>query len=365
MKNKSKYLILLALLIAAITISCGSPPAEEQSREETAIPVKAKVYPLRDIDETVNASGKVEGIQEVQVIAEVGGTIMEVDATLGRKVNEGDIIAVIDDRTISAQYKQAESQLEAARNGFEQAKKDYQRYQRLFDEGNVSSFEFEQAEYAFKNAKASLKMAEAGYETAAKQYEDTRIKSPIDGYITYRYIDQYQLISPGTPVADIVNDSKVLVKFGVSTAEVSKLKVGQKAKLTAENHPEEEYKGYVKGVSRGAERTTLTYPVEVEALNASRKLKSGMLVDVSIIVDSYKKTLAVPSDIFVETDKMVGVYVVENGKARFRTVSWDVSVDTLVIVEAGITDSDTVVYEGENNLTEGAAVRVVSARVGE
>ncbi len=359
MKNKDVSLIIL-LCSAVLTFTfCNNSPPEGKKVDES-VPVKAMVVKGRDMFNVVRSAGKIEGIEQVTVISEVGGTIVELYAGLGRKVKAGDTLAVIDDRTISAQLKQAESRLEAAKIGVRQAEKDYNRYKKLLNEDNASENELELAEFKYKNAKAQLGAAQADYQLALKRYNDTRIKSPISGYISYRYVEKYQLIKAGTPIADVVNDSRIVIKLGIPEVDIDKVSPGQKVFIKPEGEGGIVAKGYVRGVSRAADASTMTYPVEIEADNSAHRLKSGMVANVEIVIAEYDNSLVVPSEITKNEKGEEGVFLVVGDKAVFRTIEIRAQLDSLLIVKSGLSEGDTVVIDGMSNLSPGKPVQLVS-----
>jgi len=195
---------------------------------------------------TPEFTGTLYPLNEVNIVAETQGKITTLNFELGQNVQEGDLLAVIDDKLRQLSY-------ESAKINEEQFKKDYQRIENLFKGDASSEQELDKARTDYESSKIKL-------DEAAKQLSYTKITSPIIGTITSKNIDKGDYVNIGSPVASVINISKLKVKLNASEPDAYNLKTGEKVNIAADIYPDFNYEGVITFVSPSGDNFH-NYPV--------------------------------------------------------------------------------------------------------
>jgi HlyD family secretion protein len=280
----------------------------QQKYEKTAID-------RGDIQALVDTTGTLNPVTIVDVGSQVSGKIAKIYVDFNAQVKEGQVIAELDQSTFltrvqqnEANYLSSKASLEKANVTLENARKKYDRAKSLFEKDLISFEDFEATETQYFGAKADLQSAEARLEQAKAQLDSSKvdlaytiIKSPIDGIVINRNVNEGQTVAASfqAPVLfQIANDlSKMQVECSVDEADIGKVKESQKVKFTVDAYPDENFSGTVRQVRYSPEviQNVVTYTTIVDVHNPEMKLRPGMTATVSIVVGEAKDVLRVPN----------------------------------------------------------------------
>lgn len=299
-----------------------------------------------DVSLPMTFTGTVYPIRELDIAAETAGKITSLQFNVGRQVQRGSVLAIIDDEVKRLAYERAK--LDA-----DKLKKDYARTQNLFNGGTASEQEVD-------NARASYETAKTRLDEAEKQYADTKITSPIGGVITDRKIEEGTYVNPGTPVASVVDISRLKVKLRVSETNVYNLRQGDKVTVTSDVYPGIDLAGTITFVSpRGDDAHN--YPVEIEMPNnVQHPLKGGTFVQVNFTRNFGRNGLFIPREALQGSIKDAKVFVAENGKAWLKAVTIGESRGDMLEVTAGLRDGDKIITTGQVNLADGKSISIIN-----
>lgn len=349
MKNLKYYVIafiLFAALILVLLNNRSQLEAKARNDKINAFPVTVSAVELKEVSNNIELVGTIVGDNDVQVISEAQGKVTGVFANVGDYKSAGSIIAELDDELRKSAYETAEV-------NFEKSKKDFERYDVLFKNKSVSDVQYEQAKLAFYNAQSA-------YVAAKKDYENTKITAPISGVITARNVDIGTYVNKNTPVANIVDITKLKVKIGVAEKDVFSLKKGDKVTVTTDVYPGVQFPGTIATISDEGDLAH-NFAVEVSLMNSrEHPLKSGMFGKVTFLPKSSEPRLIVSRDALLGSIKAPQVFVVESGVVHLRNVTVGATYDNNLEVIKGLKNGDKVVVNGQNNLEENTAVYVIN-----
>lgn len=302
----------------------------------------------QNLSESLSIVGIINANNDVNVISETSGKVTQVFAKVGDYKPAGSVLVQVDDELKKAALMSAEA-------NYEKAKKDYQRFQELYKQKSATDAQLDQA-------KLGATMAETQYIVAKRQYEDTKIKTPISGVVTSRYVDVGSMVMgapQATMVANVVDISKLKVKLNVAESDVFKLKVGDPVSVTTDVYPGVDFKGKIETISSKADDAH-TYPVEVSVMNDKiNPLKAGMFAKVNFTSIENREAVVIPREALVGSVKNPQVFVVENGIARLRNLVVGVQIGTSIQILSGLNEGETIVVSGQNNLVDSVAVEIV------
>ena len=356
-------LVAPSLMIAAwaVVLSRSSSGGAEMdtASQDTAIPVLVQTVTSRTITETVSAVGIVEAWHDVAVSAEGAGRVVAIYADEGDSVSKGAVIAKLDDERSRLAVEQAEAQRAVARANYKKAMQDLKRNEEMFDSKGISPSQMESVRLGAETAEANLKLAEVGLKMAQKQWRDTEVRSPLDGRVAVRHVDIGEMVSPGMPVATVVDLRRVRVQLSVSEEEIVKVRRGQPAMLRIDAYPNRQFQGAVSLVGLKADSRSRSFPVEVVASNDPEALlRPGMIARVEVQVGKHRNVLLVPRDAVLDRKDGPIVYVLNSNSASERVLVLGQRWDEWVVVKEGLHEGDQLIVAGQERLSEGTKVRV-------
>ena len=281
-----------------IIIGCGGKKEEE-----------FKFYTLKEaetqqLELTVEASGTVEAISSIEIKSKASGQILFLGAEIGDYVEEGVVLARIDQRTPTNTLSQANADLEVAKVRLINAQNQFERSKRLHSEGNISDKSFEDAQEAFSSARAQQVRAQVFLENARIALDDTSVRSPIAGTVISRPAEVGQVItSPtsavggGTLLMEMADLNKVRVRALIDEIDIGKISIGQEVTLKVSAYRDKKFVGIVSKIEpmSKVDQNVTTFPVLIDIENRDNLLLIGMNTDVEIEILNEAVDIALPA----------------------------------------------------------------------
>jgi RND family efflux transporter MFP subunit len=342
-------IVIVGVIVTILAINKKKLSANTSGGITDVIYVSVEKAAKKNISSTLSLTGTILANNDVNILSETSGKVTEVFVKVGDYKTAGAILFQVDDELRKAAFMSAEA-------NYEKAKKDYERFQILHQQKTVSDTQFDQA-------KLAAAMAESQYIVAKRQLEDTKIKTPIAGYITSKNVDIGSMVQ-GAPqptfVANVVDISSLKVKVNVSETDVFALKTGDPVNVTTDVFPGIIFKGRIESISSKSDEAH-TYPIEIRVANqSSHQLKAGMFARVEFTTQKERATIVIPREAVIGSVKDPQVYIVENGFAKIRKIVVGGELGTSVSVLSGLTEGETVVINGQNNLVDNIKVETLS-----
>ncbi len=302
-----------------------------------------------NLSAVLNLTGTITANNDVNIMSETSGKVTAVYVKVGDYKSAGSVLFQVDDELKQAAFMSAQA-------NYEKAKKDYQRFQDLYKQKSATDAQLDAA-------KLGAAVAESQYIVAKRQLEDTKIKTPISGYITSRNVDlgsMVQAAPQATLVADVVDISRLKVKLNIAESDAFILKTGDEVSVTTDVYPGIIFKGRIESISAKADDAH-TYPVEITIANQSaHQLRAGMFARVEFTSMKNRDVMLIPREAIVGSVKAPQVYVVENGMAKLRNITVGSEAGTSIQVVNGLNDGETIVINGQNNLVDNSKVQILN-----
>lgn len=323
-----------------------------------------RTVPLQrcDLQATISATGTVEPEELVDVGSQVAGKIVAFgkDASgriidYGSMVEEGMILAWIDDALFASDVVQAEAKLAEARAGLHkaeadlgqlrakamQAERDWVRARKLGPSDALSQSAYDAALSAHEIAKANVAVGKAAVAQAASSVSQNEasllkarqnldyctIKSPVKGIIIDRRVNIGQTVVASLNAPSLFLIAKDLrrmqVWVSVNEADIGRIHPGQPVVFTVDAFPDQTFTGTVGKIRLNASMTqnVVTYTVEVVTDNSSGKLIPYLTAAVRFIVDERPDALTVPNAALRWTPRFDAGYVQGNERGSSRSAS--------------------------------------------
>lgn len=371
-KNCRKEIVVIALVIPMIIISCG--------KKETAPPPLPKVKTV-DVWQTnvpvpVDFVGQTYGYKDIPIRARVDGFLTGMFFKEGTLVKKGQLLYTIDPEQLKAVEAEKLSGLSEAQTRLVKAESDLKRIRPLAEINAVSQRDLDAAVAEFDAAKARVAAEEAQVQYARINLGYTRISSPIDGIIgmTKAKPGEYVGKNPNPIVLNEVSSiDTILVNFSISEGEFLNLSRMRQAKLSDTtkgasdkkaqislvlsdgslfNHP-----GKFNFADRQVDPETGTILFQASFPNPDKLLRPGQFARIKIVLEEVEGGLLIPQRCVKELQGIHQVYAINaNNEVELKNVKLGIKVGGMWMVEAGLNAGETIVFEGLNLVRPGMKV---------
>ncbi len=306
--------IVVVLLVASWFFFFRKPESDAKASPMGLIKRTAKVE-RQPIKVQVVATGQIQPVYKVEIKSKASGEVLSLKLNEGDFVKKGTVIALIEKTDALAAYNQAKADLEVAKATLKQVETNNARSLKLFEQKLISEQEMDASNLELEQRKAQLIRAQATFDQAQIRLNDCVVRSPIDGLVLDKPVDEGQVImgglntvSGGTTIVTIADMSRVYVYANIDEVDVGKIKLGQEAQIVADAFPEEKFIGKVLRIDPLAkvEQNVTRFPVVIEVPNPKNRLLAGMNATVTITVYNNPNALVVPVEALKEMKESIG-----------------------------------------------------------
>jgi len=310
---------------------------------EQVTPVTTIFASFLPFEEFRMETGLFEPFQEVSLVSETQGLVLQLEVKTGDKVRKGDLLATIDKGLL-------EEQLSLARLNLQTAEEDLRRFKRLLKSDAATQQQLEQVKLTYENAVNQLARSK-------EQLDHTRILAPVEGYISSRSIERGTYITPGMPLMTIAEQSRLLFVVQVTESLMDHIHPGQKLQVFPSSLPDECFEGVIHEISVNSTKSG-RYSVFVKVDNPSCRLKSGMTGQARF---SFRETqgIIIPRKCIVNSILDPSVYLVSGDSVIEREVSAQLLSESRVMIQDGLAEGERVVLSGHINLVPGSKIRIL------
>ena len=296
--------------------------------------------------------GEISAKEQFRLLSKISGEVLEIDKENGSEVKKGERIALLDNQ----------KQIDAAKYSLEQAKAQAQvtrdsrdRLATLKESGDISVQDFEAADAQAKAAEAQVKEAKLNYDT---QVEFSEITAPSDGILQNSILVKGAFIPQGTQLATLMGAGTQQVLFSATEELVKNLSVGQSIML---EKGKESYPGTITEISSVLLPETGLFPVKGEVENTD--FPEGSKAKISLTKDSRTSVNTLPLNVLYYENGEAFVYVFEGtdgneGLLRKKKVELGLSGEESAEILSGLSEEDKVVSSWNNEMFDGAKVRL-------
>ncbi len=299
MKMKKVWIPLLITLILTIwflTSRLGS---------NDVISIDAEKVELRTIIQKINASGKIQPEESVQITSTITGWITEITVIEGDTVEPGQHLISIDEKQIRPRYNNALSQVKSSEANLKKVKAQMERTKTLFSQKLISQQEQEQVEASYQIALSQAEQANANLLSAEDELSKTRLTAPKYGIVTSITKEEGEMavggmFNPGVlmTVADL---SRMEVEVDVNENDVINITIGDTTEIEIDAYPDTTFLGMVSEIAHtaqsmnmGSQQQVTNFKVKVKMITVPDRIRPGMSSTVNIITSTIKNTLAIP-----------------------------------------------------------------------
>ena len=297
--------------------------------------------------------------QRSTLAAEVQGRVVTRTAEPGLVVTPGTVLLSIDDTKAKIALRQAQQDASARGVDLAKAQHDFVRGQELFAKAAISQDRLDELRFNVDRARANAGSAAAVVAEREARLADTTIRAPFAGTVTEVQVFVGDYVSPGTPVATLVDFSRARIIGGVTAAEAGRIEGQKTASVSFGALLGEPVTGQLQDIGRIADPKTGTYPVETWiTVPPGTVLREGMAARMVVSAARTDAVLSVPPQAVLREGTQSVVYVRDGNVARKRLVTTGQRTRTAVELRTGVAAGSQVVIEGQFALRDGAPVTV-------
>ena len=361
MKTKITTLFLSSLFL----ISCGGEKKNEIATE-TPITVKVSGTTENSNSPYVTASGKIESQNSANVSTRMMGYVTKVHVKMGQKVSAGQLLVSVNNSDLQAKKAQVDASILQATAGFNNAKKDYERFQNLFAQQSASQKELDDMTSRYEMAKAGLEGAKQMRNEVMAQFSYSNITAPFSGEVTNTFVKEGDMANPGMPLVSLEGNGLMQVMAMVSEGDISSITSGMPVTVLVKSS-NQQIAGKVSEISGSATNTGGQYLVKINLEKADATILSGMFVNVKFPIVKPKETtetktsdkILVPTTALVTQGQLTGIYTVSSEKtALLRWLRIGKNFGDQVEVLSGLSADEQYIVSAEGKLYNGVKVSV-------
>jgi multidrug efflux system membrane fusion protein len=323
-----------------------------------------------DIPVTLTSLGTVTSLATVTVKSQISGYLTEIHFREGQTVKKGDLLAQVDPRPYQAALNQYEGQLERDQALLDNARLDLQRYQHLIKQDSTSSQTVDTAAATVREYEGTVSTDQAQVDTQKLNLTYCQIVSPVDGRVGLRQVDvgNYVTASDASGIVVVTQTTPISVVFTLpedSLRQVMKpLQRGVRLSVTAYDRTGTERlaEGTLETIDNQIDTTTGTVKLRALFENGDGSLFPNQFVNVTLLVDTLHDVVTVPTAAVQTGTPGTFVYRVNvDDTVSLRTITTGASADGRIAVLSGLAESDRVVVDGSDHLSDGAKISIPAA----
>lgn len=260
----------------AAVASAPATPAANATPVAAATPAESKPG-----DVLLTTSGYIINRERIELSPRFVGTVRWMGVKKGDVVKKGQTIVLLEDSEQRAHYLEAEGRLARAKASLIIATTRFNRLKRLTDQRVESAQQLDDARAELHAAEAGVREAQGLLDFAKSQIEWTIIRSPIDGVVLEKLADENELVSPqsfggdsgpSTALVAVANPKDLQVEIDLNEADLGKVELGQRCRVTPEAYPDHVYGGTVVEMAPEANRQKGTIQIKVQIEDPDRFL---------------------------------------------------------------------------------------------
>ena len=351
------FILLLILGLSACSNESESMEGADNQDDLRVTPVEVSSAIQSDISAYYSNTVTLYPKEEARVVAKVRGLITDILVEEGDYVEQGQVLAVIEDAPYRIELSRTKAELDRLANELTRSKE-------LYEKQLVSAETYEEILYRYEVQKAN-------YDLAQLNMEYTQIKAPISGTVSERMIKKGNMIGVDSPLFQLVQMQVLEAMLYVPEHELYKIRPNQTVTLQVDAIPGQLFYGNVDRISPSIDATTGTFRVTLSinqpdgisatgrATDPLSRLKPGMFGRVNIKYDTRQNAVMIPKVALISEDRTNVVYVAADSMVMKRSVETGYEENGWIEITSGLSSQEAVVTVGQTTLSDSARILII------
>lgn len=330
-------LIGILLLPGLILASCGSKTKKTEATAQTrtgpppAPRVDGFVVKVSALSEKLELPGSIIANEATEINPEIAGRLTYLNATEGKVVGKGTLIAQIYDGDLKAQLNKLRIQLRVQ----EQTAK---RYEELLKINGVSQQEYDMIALQSNNIRADMSIVQSNIMR-------TQVRAPFSGTLGLKLVSPGAYLTPASVITTIRQNSQLKLDFTLPEKFTTQLRPGQLVSFTSEGN-DKVYNAKITATESGISEDSRSLRVRATVINNDKDLLPGAFAKVKIGFEPDPNAIMIPSQAIVPQARGKKVVVYRGGNIFFEDVVTGVRDSSMVQVTSGLKVGDTIITTG-------------------
>ncbi|MGL4292989.1 MAG: efflux RND transporter periplasmic adaptor subunit [Bacteroidales bacterium] len=307
------------------------------------LPVSGMVATAGLNTEGVSAMGTLLANEEVDLVAEITGKVVQICFEEGSRVRKGELLLKVDDSDLQAQLSRAEFQKKLLTEKLE-------RQRILLQRESISREEFDQLQTDYN-------VLEADIELLKVKISRTEIRAPFDGTMGFRYVSEGSYVQPSSRIARLVDTNVLKFEFTIPERYAAKNLRGRKVMFRVTGK-DTKHEALVYAVDPQVDVNTRAILLRARFDNRSGSLYPGMFANGTVILGENQHFIPVPSEAIVPELEGKRLWITRDGRAQSVRVETEGRDNKQGYVVSGVVEGDTILTGGLMQLREGVKVNV-------
>ena len=342
----------------------GACSADDDAAADLPLPLVA-VEPVQAIDftERITATGELLATNHADIAAEVDGRVTELLIEEGASVEAGGAILELDPLRRELDLAAARARLAEADANLRNERREVKRRRSLRANDISSMSALEKAETLLRLAESRAAGARAELGMAERALAEATVRAPFSGHLVRRKVSLGEYVKQGTPLVEIVSLDPIEVVFNVSEVDSSRVRTGQRVRVTVSPYPGEFFDAVVDAVSPIIDARSRTLRVKAKIPNREGRLRPGLFARADLGV-AERKGVPIVSDqsVLQRTDgSIVFTLSPEDMRVHRRVIEVGGFSEGRVEIAGGVAAGELVLTKGHTRLVDGQTVRLPRA----
>lgn len=369
MKTRILLAVVVLALVAGVVYRTQFESADSKGGGGGAIEVKTVAVEVRDFPLVIDLPGTLEAARQVDILAQVGGSLTKQHVQEGDAVRAGQVLFTLDARPAQARMAQSQAALTGARAETAEAEKKLERLAPLMQSGYISRQEYDEARVAVESARARVGTSTAELEAMRLDAQYAQVRAPIDGRVGRINVRPGALVQAGgAALTTIVAPGALDVRAWLAEADWAVVSAARAAgRVAAEIYPDALIhadrgtplaQGELVFVDAQIDPATGAVPIKVRMQDRPAALLAGQGVRLRLLLGKEAGSKVLPEATLQHGQQGTYVYVVRDGVAAVQPIAVQHRLDGMLAIEGELAVGERVLIEIPKRLRAGGKVKL-------
>ena len=348
------------VLLAFPSCQSSSSEAAKTQGQAAAPPPPLTVQVAQPIVRTVQRTGQGQGAlfakESVILSNKREGYVERVHVDFGDKVKKGQLLAEMEREELALEVEVQESALKQAEANFIRAQAEYTRAKELAAENLIPEQRLDTNEADYKVTEARVRTAENILALARKRLRDTRIVSPVNGFVQERFVNPGEYKQDASQLLELVVVNPLKLRAPVPERFAAASMIGMPLRVEVEALPGQVFEGILTRMAARVDHRTRSLRIEAEIPNPDGKLRPGYFAHITGVLGE-EDALFIPRTGLARFAGVERIFIVEDNVVTSREVTSGMEDGDWIEIATGLSEGETVAVSALNRLADGMAVQ--------
>ena len=340
-------------------------PEQREAVVTTVLPEKVPVF-----YSGLKENGTIEAVEQVTVKSKISGRLEKMLVHQGDTVEAGQPVAVVEHKSIQAKLESAQAdlavsvaQLEQAKVTLEDARKEAERYEKLFQDGYCTEQQLTQRRTTLRTAQATLAVSKANIAKNKAaigenlvDLDEATIEAPISGVISDDFSHTPgEMIGGDTAIVEVLSTDRLYARVNVAEQYAPRITQGMTAFISLMGDQKGPYKGTVWRIQPTVDTATRTTRVDILAEDPSA-MRPGMFATVFFGEERIENPTILPAPALKQSNGEHYIWLKQGDRAKRQTVTLGLKNGNEVAIADVLPEGARVIVSGADNLKDGDLV---------